>query len=138
MDLAPRPIGRPRSCSCGTCPKCKHADYMRRWYQSKTVEERRAWIALRDPERVAQHEKARSATPRKRASLDRSVARHPEKFAARRAVHSAIAGGRLTRLPCWCGNPRSEAHHPDYSRPLDVEWLRRRHHADRHMELKAA
>ena len=53
---------------------------------------------------------------------------------ARRAVHKALADGRLTKCPCTvCGTvDLVEAHHADYSRPLDVTWLCAQHHAERH------
>ena len=51
-------------------------------------------------------------------------------------VRRAIADGRIARQPCEvCGNTNSEAHHDDYSRPLDVRWLCRAHHAELHMVL---
>jgi DNA-directed RNA polymerase subunit H (RpoH/RPB5) len=47
----------------------------------------------------------------------------------RQEVHKAIKSGRLTRLPCVeCGDPVTDAHHPDYAKPLDVVWLCRKHH----------
>jgi hypothetical protein len=59
--------------------------------------------------------------------------RNPEKAAARAAVARAIRAGRLARRPCEvCGCERSEAHHEDYSRPLDVRWLCRVHHLMHH------
>lgn len=58
------------------------------------------------------------------------------KAAARDAVQRAVARGDLNRQPCErCGNPKSEAHHEDYTKPLDVIWLCRRHHGERHTEL---
>src|SRR5208282_3928617 len=51
------------------------------------------------------------------------------KRAARYAVRNALRKGSLTRLPCAeCGNPRSQAHHADYSEPLLVTWLCRSCH----------
>jgi hypothetical protein len=39
----------------------------------------------------------------------------------------------LSRQPCSiCGAERAEAHHPDYSKPLDVVWLCKPHHAEVH------
>ncbi len=105
---------------------------MRGWYQQKTPEERRAHIARRDPELVAAREAARSLTAEKIASVKRSQLRHPERHRARMAAHSATQSGRLVRQPCFCGVTRAEGHHPDYSRPLEVEWLCRRHHVERH------
>ena len=106
---------------------------MRAWYQRKTPEQRRAWIALRDPERVRARERARSRTARKRASIERSQARYPHKLLARKMVRAAVVAGRLVRQPCAvCGATKVEGHHPDYTKPLEVEWLCRRHHTLRH------
>lgn len=55
--------------------------------------------------------------------------RDPIKDKARRMVEKAIKHGVLVRLPCSvCGNVKSEGHHKDYLKPLDVEWLCRIHH----------
>ena len=54
----------------------------------------------------------------------------PEVKKARVAVHNATARGRLKKMPCvLCGDPKSEAHHDDYTKPLDVMWVCRKHHA---------
>jgi hypothetical protein len=59
--------------------------------------------------------------------------RNPQKYRARSAVARAIRSGSLVRQSCEvCGNAKSEAHHPDYSRPLDVKWLCRKHHRIEH------
>lgn len=51
--------------------------------------------------------------------------RNPEKDNARNAVHNAIRDGRLIR-PDFCGVcgrvGKVQAHHHDYSKPLDVIW----------------
>ncbi len=47
-----------------------------------------------------------------------------EKVIARTAVMHAKKCGELIQRPCVsCSNPNSEAHHEDYSKPLDVIWL---------------
>lgn len=52
-----------------------------------------------------------------------------------REVYLAVRGGRLIREPCSvCGSPKSQAHHPDYSRPLDVLWLCQSHHHQQHCQ----
>ncbi len=44
-------------------------------------------------------------------------------------VQCARKKGVLKKEPCSvCGNPNSEAHHSNYSRPLEVTWLCRKHH----------
>ena len=46
---------------------------------------------------------------------------------------SAIASGRLVRQPCEkCGEPKADAHHDDYNKPLAVRWLCRSCHSAWH------
>lgn len=55
---------------------------------------------------------------------------------ANSAVRKAIKAGTITPQPCEvCGAQKVDAHHEDYSKPLDVHWLCRRHHAERHLEI---
>lgn len=47
--------------------------------------------------------------------------------------------GKLVKQPCEvCGSPESQMHHDDYSKPLEVRWLCRRHHLYLHEDAKAA
>ncbi|KKL93303.1 hypothetical protein LCGC14_1876020 [marine sediment metagenome] len=58
---------------------------------------------------------------------------YPEKAKAHSAVNYAIATGRLVRpLICESCNKRRfvEAHHENYSKPLDVEWLCTKCHSE--------
>jgi hypothetical protein len=52
--------------------------------------------------------------------------RYPDRRKARQVAGSAIKSGRLTK-PNNCSNcnesTKIEAHHPDYSKPLEVVWL---------------
>ena len=61
-----------------------------------------------------------------------SNARHPLRRKARIAVANAISAGKLSPTPCWICGDRAEAHHADYSAPLDVVWLCRAHHVATH------
>jgi hypothetical protein len=55
----------------------------------------------------------------------------PEKYKARSIINNAIAAGKITRQPCEvCGDPNTEAHHDDYSKPFDVRHLCTRHHGE--------
>jgi len=57
--------------------------------------------------------------------------RSPEKQKARKAVQTAVRRGLLVKPEecSSCGTRgRIEAHHADYSKPLDVEWLCHRCH----------
>lgn len=44
--------------------------------------------------------------------------------------------GKLKQEPCKVCGQKAEKHHPDYSKPLEVEWLCRRHHLALHAEQK--
>ena len=68
----------------------------------------------------------------------KKAAKDPEYIKVRRArrrVWYAIETGKLFRAACEiCGNPKTEAHHDDYSRPLEVRWLCRKHHGQLHQK----
>ncbi len=62
-----------------------------------------------------------------------SIARHPERQAARVILNAAIRRGEVKR-PSRCSRCRLEkkveGHHADYSKPLKVKWVCRPCHAD--------
>jgi hypothetical protein len=96
---------------------------MRRYYQGKSPAERyRLFCSGRDKERV----RVADSEPVRRA-------KYPEAVAARKIVRNAISRGAIVRKPCEvCGAGRTEAHHDDYARPLDVRWLCVEHHVAVH------
>lgn len=56
---------------------------------------------------------------------------------AHNAVRSALRRGIIQRQPCAiCGSEPAEAHHPDYTRPLFIEWLCRLHHRRAHRKTR--
>jgi hypothetical protein len=62
-----------------------------------------------------------------------------EHHKARWQVSRAIKSGRLIRQPCEvCGDIRVDAHHDDYSKPLNVRWLCRTHHIEHHAKAEGA
>ncbi len=53
------------------------------------------------------------------------------------AVGNAVRDGRLLKSPCFvCGCSEVEAHHADYSEPLEVVWLCADHHKEVHQETR--
>ncbi len=56
------------------------------------------------------------------------------KRSVRSITNNAIVSGILVRQPCEvCGTiDRIEAHHDDYTKPLEVRWLCKRHHDEHH------
>ncbi len=72
---------------------------------------------------------ARSA----RLAAKRARDAHPDKYVARYKLSNAVTSGRIARQPCEvCGAEKVEAHHDDYSKPLDVRWLCKKHHVEAH------
>ena len=62
-----------------------------------------------------------------------------EKYLARKAVEYRVKTGDLVKQPCArCGGDNVQAHHEDYSKPLDVIWLCPKDHKARHREMKEA
>lgn len=68
----------------------------------------------------------------------RARAKAPEKERARSRLAYAVRRGYVARQPCACGAPIAEAHHDDYSKPLDVRWLCRACHVAEHRGAKVA
>ncbi len=60
-----------------------------------------------------------------------------KRVAAHTIVRAALRVGFLVRLPCQlCGSANSQAHHFDYDRPLDVQWLCQSCHSSHHSSLR--
>jgi len=52
---------------------------------------------------------------------------------ARSYANEYLRRGKIQRKPCeQCGAPKSEMHHEDYTKPLQVRWLCRKHHMELH------
>ena len=63
---------------------------------------------------------------------------NPTKRKAQFILRKAVLSGEVIKGPCEiCGILKTQAHHDDYSRPLDVRWLCSRHHHDHHIAVRA-
>ncbi len=90
-------------------------------------------------DKVLAYERARAKTEKRKEHAARIFAdwkkQNPERRAAQIALGNAVKTGRITPWPV-CALPecsdKPEAHHPDYSRPLDVVWLCAAHHKQAH------
>ncbi len=62
--------------------------------------------------------------------------KYPERYIARRKISDAIKSGKLEKKACSvCGCIKAEAHHEDYSKPMEVIWLCRKHHLAADLKL---
>jgi hypothetical protein len=74
---------------------------------------------------------------RKETPQQRWGAKHPLEKWAHQCLRSAVRRGLLLPQPCAiCGAPNTDGHHEDYNRPMAVTWLCRKHHKQRHVELR--
>lgn len=106
-------------------------DYKRNWMRkwraehpqeamnaARRAHKRRAGVLLSDEEKK-----------KRTAGVIAWQKKHPERFSVHQQVYRAVKAGKLVRKPCHlCGEIKVEAHHFDYSKPLEVEWVCRHHH----------
>lgn len=132
------PLGRH-----GRMSKCKecHKIYVKE-NRLKRIQQYAAYEASRAtlPHRVAMRTRYARTDRGKEAharSRDAYIERYPLKRKAHLMVANAIRSGRLLRYACEvCNNPNAQAHHDDYTKPLDVRWLCTKHHAEWHRSNK--
>lgn len=63
--------------------------------------------------------------------------KYQDKIKAGRKLNWAIKTGVIKRGSCRdCGIPNAQAHHPDYTKPLEVIWLCPLHHKREHIRLQ--
>lgn len=100
-------------------------------HQNRYYHENRNGLADRKRARSAQ---AYADNPQKQYARNAQYRdRYPEREAAKKAVMLAVRSGFLVKQSCErCGDEKADAHHDDYSKPLDVRWLCRIHHGEHH------
>ena len=69
--------------------------------------------------------------------LKKNRLRRSAKEKTRSKTKEAIKSGKLKRLSCEVCGKKAECHHIDYSQPLNVRWLCRKHHAETHYPINA-
>ena len=116
------------------CPPCNRAT-QKEWRAARKTSGNPV-ISTRMPrEYHAVYEKAYFQDPKNRARAANNQRRYRndpnlrERHLARWTVNHAIASGKIIRGSCEiCGDDKTEAHHDDYSKPLEVRWLCKKHH----------
>ena len=125
----------------------------KRWYEKKGKEHRRAYYLANKISALAYQATYRKTHSSKKYNpkikSDGIKKQHTQiawanlteqgkqKHRTRRNLYHAVKTGKIKRLPCEiCAEQKSEAHHPDYAKPLEVKWLCRKHHALIHRKYK--
>ena len=129
QPICPRCKLRPKVAGKGYCHACAAArEAERRQHDpQRSRDSARRWQA-RNAESVRARNKAWAAANRARRNAYRRKRRHenPERARAREAVKYALRTGKLVR-PARCERCKRkckpEAHHHDYAKKLDVEWI---------------
>ena len=134
--------GRPMS-ACKGCVKFRvRASRAAKVEYYREYDRRRA----QNPDRVAQQKlrnEALKASPHKTEHYRRTSGgwqrRNAEKHKAHVMVGHAIRNGKLVKQPCERCKATEDihAHHEDYAKPLDVNWLCKTCHGIRHREINA-
>lgn len=109
----------------GKCKSCTKKDVQKRYFDPNGRQRIREYERLRfkDPKR-------KEKLAKYRIKRDRTL---PGKYRARKMVNKGIKNGTIIKLPCRvCGNPKSQGHHEDYRKPLQVIWLCFKHHREHH------
>lgn len=105
----------------GKCKSCTKSDVAKRLVEKRP--------------KIREYEAWRFTTENRKTKLRQYVKNQrinsPEKYKARTELGNAVRDGRIKRQPCAvCGDPKSQGHHTDYSKPLDVQWLCFKHHRE--------
>lgn len=120
------------------CPKCGETKLLEDFYADRrTRDDHTCWCKVCHKEHAASYR----LTPGGRAAHQRGNAvsriRFPEKIEAWNQLNNSVQSGKLKR-PCRCDKcgkrRKTQAHHPDYSKPLAVVWLCTPYHNTEHKE----
>ena len=91
-------------------------------------------------EKVREYDRKRSKLPHRIELNKKIVSRwgknHADRKKAQQILRKAVMNGFIKKHPCWVCGEKAEAHHPDYSSPLDVVWLCVTHHRQTHALVK--
>jgi hypothetical protein len=122
-----------KKCHCERCKKNRDKDI--RAYRKKHRERKRTEKGKAIDRKA--YEKAIASG--KRASNNKNwKLQNPEKYKAYLEIKKAIYHGKVKRQGCVLCGEKAQAHHEDYSKPLEVIWLCQKHHAEHHVEKRNA
>ena len=137
-DKLPDDFHRNRRRPSGLCCYCKEC--RRELQRPKESKEQRYTRYLKHVERELEYQQNyRKTHPGLQTVQTRRYrSKHPDRARAHTLIAVRIFRGKLKREPCViCGNDKTHAHHPDYSKPLEIVWFCPKHHRQLHKKEKA-
>lgn len=124
----------------GKCKECTKKDAINRynvligdpnWYIKERTRGREKF------HRLYKHNHSKETPEQSKKRLQNFRKNHPEKNRAVGILNNAVRDKKISKLPCEvCGEIKVQAHHEDYSKPLDVNWLCIKHHNERHVQIR--
>ena len=112
----------------------KNKDYSKKW-KEKNPSYFKNWSA-KNKDKIAVYEKNKVGNKRFLEYKKRYYWNNKEvriKARARVSVKNEIVAGKIKKEPCEkCGDVKSEAHHEDYNKPLEVKWVCKKCHNKLH------
>lgn len=136
-----------RMWSCKPCWKAKTREYQKsrpkitrnykaNWRKNNPEKVKKScanWIVQNLERHKSNQRKWRKRNPEKQKQYqEKWIARNPEKRRAHVALNIAVQKGQIKKGPCAVcgGGGKTEAHHGDYSKPLEVIWLCKKCHVE--------
>lgn len=122
---------RKLDCYCRDCRNLMHRKY-RKTLAGKMASARYRESASRKIVTKKYRESIKGKATRKRENIKKKKdSKHYNLYKnIKGLVFKAISRGKIQKLSCCiCQNSKSEAHHNDYNKPLELMWLCKKHHA---------
>ena len=120
---------------CKECTKKDSAENLARKWQDPQFRIKECARHREKSRKYRQENRNVYYTKKKLEYCKRYASAFPEKKKAQSIVAVAIKSGFLERKPCVKCGLKAQAHHEDYSKPLNVIWYCPKHHAERHVEI---
>ncbi|MBW1812174.1 MAG: hypothetical protein JRJ39_00500 [Deltaproteobacteria bacterium] len=83
-------------------------------------------------DQIREYDRNRAKKPHRRQHITENTrvwrAKNPKGYRAQNKLNNAIRDGKIQRQPCRICGKVAHGHHPDYDKPLDVDWLCAKHH----------
>lgn len=120
-----------KKCHCRKCKENRQSDI--RSYRQKQRERCRT---LKGKETAQKAYKKAFASGELTQRTKEWRKQNPEKYQAHLAVKKSLRHGVLKKKECAICGDKAQAHHEDYSKPLEVIWLCQTHHSNLHAEKR--